>query len=332
MVMMGDIQDDRPPGMYRGTGAGRGGRVYSPGASRPLPLVRGIALLLVAAVLAGILAGGCGSTRGKVNDYLEVAEEVQGKVETGAAEMEKFWTLPLAGQGDIKAKLAEFRAALAEGQAEVDKVDAPEPCRELARLLRQSLDRGRELADMTTPFADYIADIAPIAQQITEVTTTLQQLIDKKDIPSGFSSLYDKVNEINSSFGTVLPPSIFQEIHHELGEFVHSMVEEFNKANKKLGEWRGEEGEDEPTEENGEPEEEPEEEVEEEPKRESPENRAIKGYLKDIPGAWARMGGELAAMFDEMRESTGLKHKEAVVRDLLGKVKAEIEKLKKEYR
>ncbi|MBU4490288.1 MAG: hypothetical protein KKE79_06590 [Actinobacteria bacterium] len=331
---MGDILNREDPGACRGAPAERWwwrGATPKP-AGRGLPLAGLAVLVTVAAVLATLAMTGCSSTADKVNDYLGVAGGVVDGMGASLSRFDALWTVPLSAQGGIKVTLVGFRKALADGQSEVDSVDAPEPCRELSGLLWQCLDRGRELADMTTQFADYIDDMAPIARQIDEVTVTLQGLMDRKDIPSGFFGLYDKVNDVNSSFGTVLPPSTFQEVHHRFGEFVRSMVKDFKKAHDRLGDWglEDEEDEGEPSGyEEGDPEEEPEE---EDYKKETPENRAIEPILKGIPGEWGRLCGEVAAMFDALRESTGLKHKEAVVRDLVGQAEAMMQALEKEYK
>lgn len=305
------------------TGERRGG---PPG--RRLPAARTAVLVTVAAALVALVVTGCGSTADKVNDYLVMAGGVVEDIEGSLSEFDALWPVPLSAQGGIKATLVEFRKVLADGQSEVDCVDVPEPCLELSRLLRQCLDRGRELADMTTQFADYIDDMAPIARQIDEVTVTLQGLMERNDIPTGFPGLYDKVNSINAAFGTVLPPVTFQEVHHTFGEFVQSMVKDFKKAHDRLGDW-GLEDEEEEEEEDEEVQ--SEEETDEKPAKETPENRAIEPILKGIPGEWGRLCGEVAAMFDALRQSTGLKPKEAVVRDLVGQVNAMIQALEKEY-
>ena len=306
------------------TGERRGGPPGSPG--RRLPAARTAVLVTVAAALVALVVTGCGSTADKVNDYLVMAGGVVEDIEGSLNEFDTLWPVPLSAQGGIKATLVEFRKVLADGQSEVDSMDAPEPCLELSRLLRQCLGRGRELADMTTQFADYIDNMAPIAQQIDEVTVTLQGLMERNDIPTGFPGLYDKVNSINAAFGTVLPPVTFQEVHHTFGEFVQSMVKDFKKAHDRLGDWGLEDDEDE---EDGEVQ--PEEEPDEKPAKETPENRAIEPILKGIPGEWGRLCGEVAAMFDELRGSTGLKQKEAVVRDLVGQANAMMQALEKEY-
>ena len=309
---------------HKNTGQRRGG---APGLTgRRLPLARTAVLVMVAAVLVALVMTGCGSTADKVNDYLVMAGGVVGGIEGSLSEFDALWPVPLSAQGGIKATLVGFRKALADGQSEVDSLDVPEPCLELSRLLRQCLDRGRELADMTTQFADYIDDMAPIAQLIDEVTVTLQELIERNDIPTGFPGLYDKVNSINAAFGTVLPPVAFLEVHHTFGEFVQSMVTDFKKAHDRLGDWGLEEEEEEEDEEV-----QSEEEPDEKPAKETPENLAIKPILKGIPEGWGRTCGEVAAMFDALRGSTGLKQKEAVVRDLVGQTNAMIQALEKEY-
>lgn len=292
-----------------------------------MPPARTAVLVTVAAALVALIMTGCGSTADKVNDYLVMAGGVVKGIEGSLSEFDALWPVPLSAQGGIKATLVGFRKALADGQSEVDSMDVPEPCLELSRLLRQCLDRGRELADMTTQFADYIDDMAPIALQIDEVTVTLQELMERKDIPTGFHGLYDKVNSINAALGTVLPPVTFQEVHHTFGEFVQSMAKDFKKAHDRLGDWGLEEEEEEEEEEV-----QPEEEQDEKPAKETPENRAIKPVLKGIPEEWGRTCGEIAAMFDALRGSTGLKQKEAVVRDLVGQANAMMQALEKEYK
>jgi len=315
---------------YKHTGKRRGG---APGSTRwRLRPAWMAVLVMVAAALVAVVMTGCGSTADKVNDYLEMAGGVIEGIEGSLSEFDALWPLPLSAQSGIKATLVEFRRVLADGQSEVDSMDVPEPCLELSRLLRQCLDRGRELADMTTRFADYIDDMAPIAQQIDEVTVTLLELMERNDIPTGFSGLYDKVNSINVAFGTVLPPVTFLEVHHTFGEFVQSMVKDFKKAHDRLGDWGIEDEEDEEDEEGIEDEEEElEEEPDEKPAKETPENRAIEPILKGIPGEWGRTCGEVAAMFDALRGSTGLKQKETVVRDLVGQANAMMQALEKEY-
>src|SRR5450756_1218351 len=84
------------------------------------------------------------------------------------SELRNYLEQPLAGQEGIKESLANFRKALADGQKKIDEKNEPAPCSELARLLGLSLDQGRETADMITPFADNLGNLAPLAKQSSD--------------------------------------------------------------------------------------------------------------------------------------------------------------------
>jgi len=140
----------------------------------PVRATAPVAALLVLVALAANGVAGCSSTADEVKEYLEVAGGVLDGIEASLAELDGLWQVPLAARGEIKENVLQFRTVIDKGKAEVDGTDAPQPCGELSGLLRQCLERGRELVNMYSHFADYIDDIAPVAQKMDELMSKMR--------------------------------------------------------------------------------------------------------------------------------------------------------------
>jgi hypothetical protein len=282
-----------------------------------------LTFLIISVAFPSLLAG-CGGNRAVI-DYTTRANQVLDEINAKAGELKKLWTVPFADQVGLQEALATYRKALANGQEMVDSTDPPGPCVKLDELLRQTVDRGLELANVTSPFADYTDSVGPIAARISEVVASLATLQKDRDIPSGLAGLTEKARKADTDLRSVVPPLLFQGIHQEILKFSDEIVKAFEKASKELGTDSGRFQETQPQygEEQG---------TEPGDRQLESQSKQVQPLLEDIPDEWRSFNEELSMLMNVARQVAGLEAKNAETENIVGQVVAEIAKLKQQYK
>jgi hypothetical protein len=288
-------------------------------------------LILLTAFVAELSAG-CGGGAAAVNSYTYMANEILSDINAKAGDIKKLWVLPVAEQGGMPEAVTDYRKALAAAQEKLDATDSPAPCRELDRMLREAVDKGRELADLATPFADYLQYIAPIAAQVSEMVDTLKALEEKEDVSSGLAQLAEQAAAIDRELRTVMPPSVFNGIHQELLQFANSIAVAFARASGKSTIYMEYDNNSNRADEtDGETDDETAPDEESSPVVRPRNSQKLEPIVEEIPDAWERFNGELSSLMDVVREVIGLKAKNLEVEAKIGTALAEIKRLEKEY-
>jgi len=275
---------------------------------------------------AAFLAGGCGSVQGDVQDYLKMTRPVLDSVTSRLSELRNYMVQPLPGQEGIKDSLADFRKALAEGQDKIDERNEPAPCAELARLLRLSLDQGRETADMITPFADNLGDLAPLAKQASDIVSILSKMNSDEEVAAAMASYQSRGERLASGLQSVFVSPTFQNVREELATFIGTMNKELDDA----------QGVAERTLEQQPPEEEQsgqtssaQQSNQKQVKRKSgPLMRIVAGIADD----WGRTDGKITAMVDSLVNASGLSSKQAEFDGSVTQILGQIQNLEQQYK
>lgn len=297
-------------GVARKTGEG--------GSSRPSALILVLALLVV--LVVPVTGAGCGSPDKEVKDYLEIANPILSNVTASLALIRERWTKPLAQQLGIKDDLSAFRQALSEAQSELDKAHAPEPCRDLQTLLRKCLDKGRDTADIMTPLVDYLADVAPIAEDAQEIMDVLGEYESKNDIPSELATLTEDSRDLVHSFQTVICNSPFNDVHELLGSFLNDLHEKIAKAAKAAGALYDDDDDEEEYRDEGDTEE-----------RADREKAAVDRYLSGIDEEWQEVNTQILLLLEEIRMTTGITQHNNDFDGAVMEALTEIQRLESEY-
>jgi len=275
---------------------------------------------------AAFLAGGCGSVQGDVQDYLKMTRPVLDSVTSRLSELRNYMVQPLPGQEGIKDSLADFRKALAEGQQKLDAKNEPAPCAELARLLRLSLDQGRETADMITPFADNLGDLAPLAKQASDIVSILSKMNSDEEVAAAMASYQSRGERLASGLQSVFVSPTFQNVREELATFIGTMNKELADAQSVA----------ESTLEQQPPEEEQsgqtssaQQSNQKQVKRKSgPLMRIVAGIADD----WGRTDGKITAMVDSLVNASGLSSKQAEFDGSVTQILGQIQNLEQQYK
>lgn len=301
---------------------------------RPCARGRGLPAKAVAvAVVVGIglslvLAAGCGDG-GAVKQYITVANGILASVNAKEGELKAYWGQPLAQQAGLSTTLAEFRKTLADAQGKLDSTDFPEPCRKLDEELDKAVGEGRTLADITTQFADNFASIAPPVKEAADIVSMSQALDQAGDVPSTVAGLAEKARKLQGTLRSITPAPAFNEAFTGFTAFVDGLlVKNLDEAAKKLDESQYETPEPTRDEETGE-QTAPTDELQEARERQI---EAIDDLLEPIIEAWGQLDGQMSALLDEARQSTGLKAKTAEVEAHIGAAVQQIQELEKKYK
>lgn len=323
--------------MHRGTGYARMSRIRSRHGGENEPAAaeawRGarrarisrIAVPLVSSAIAVAALAGCGNAG--VQQYTTQVNNIVFAINNAEGAIKKPWALPLAEQADATRAVADFRKALGSAQEKLDATDPPEVCRKLDDTLRDIVDQGRVMADISTGYSDYVGDMASIAGETNDLVSTLQQLSKANDIPSGLAGLTRSAEKIEGEVRAVVPPSVFNGFHQEFARYVADLVATLQSAEKAIGLDRRKPAENDrqgttPADE---------EESRSNEEAES-QNRVIEPILEDIPNEWAGFNGKMNSMLDTVRGVIGLKSKVAELEGLIGQAVAEIQSLEKKYK
>ena len=229
--------------------------------------------------------------------------------------------LPLPETGAVEEALTDYRKTLSVNQDLLDKLHAPEPCRELVRLLRIVMDRGRDAADIATQFADYLGQVAPLAKEASELVDTISKLQPEARTSFGLVGLQDQAKTLLSRFQLVTSSAAFQEVHGEFGEFLVWMNENLEKALKvapddlpeAVEEGSTREGEPRPT--------------TTEKRRSTPADE----YLDEIPEEWESANRNISAALAEVMASSGFNSKNAEFDTAVINTQVHIQELEKKY-
>jgi hypothetical protein len=281
------------------------------------------AVFTAAFLSAVFLAGGCGSVRGDVQDYLKMTRPILDNVTSHLSDLRNYLAQPLAGQEGIQDSLTDFRKALAEGQEKVDERNEPAPCAELARLLRLSLDQGRESADMITPFADNLGDLAPLAKQASDIVSVLSKMNSDEEVAAAMASYQSRGERLASGLQSVFVSPTFQSVREELAAFITDM-------NKQLADAQGVA---ERTLEQQPPEEQPgetsssQQSNQKQAKRSGPLTRIVAGIADD----WGRTDGKITAIIDGLIQASGLNSKQAEFDGSVTQILGQIQSLEQKY-
>ena len=283
---------------------------------RCFTVTRPVLSTAVACLIAALLLCGCGSEEKAVNGYLDIARKVVTGLTAASAGLNKFWNLPLADQEGIEDALKAFRKSISNGQDRLDRIDAPEPCREVDLSLGKSLDLGREITDIGAQFADYLGGTAPLARRASDIVTGVSNLQYERYIASQLVRYADLAQKLMSDFQTVTVSPNFKPVHEDFGAFLQLLVKNLDQASKQAE--RQPYNEEELQSQPGERE-----------KQMQPES--MLELLNGISEEWGRVNGAMTAHVDTIRQFTGLKPKQIAFDDLLRQIQGQIEAIAKQY-
>jgi len=284
-----------------------------------------LAVFVAAFLSATVLAGGCGSLQGDVNDYLKITRPILDNVTSRLSELRNYLEQPLAGQEGIKESLANFRKALADGQKKIDEKNEPAPCSELARLLGLSLDQGRETADMITPFADNLGNLAPLAKQSSDIVSVLSKMNSDEEIAAAMASYQSRGERLASGLQSVFVSPTFQSVREELASFIETM-------NKQLADAQGVAErtlEQQPPEEQSGQTSSAQQNKQKEVKRKS---GPLMRIVAEIADDWGRTDGKMTAMVDILLKASGLRSKQAEFDGTVTQILGQIQNLEQQYK
>jgi len=283
---------------------------------------RALTVFLAALLSAAVMAGGCGSVQGDVQSYLQMARPILDNITGHLSELRNYLAQPLAGQEGIKDSLANFRKALAEGQEKLDETNEPEPCGELTRLLRISLGQGRETADMITPFADNLGDMAPLAKQASDIVSVLSKMTSDEEIAAAMASYQSRGERLASGLQTVFVSPTFQPVREELAAFIETMNKQLADAQETA----------ERTLEQTPPTEEQSGQTSSAQQKKQKKSGPLMRVVSDIADDWGRTDGKMTAMVDGLLQASGLSSKQAEFDSTVTQILGQIQNLEQQYK
>lgn len=280
------------------------------------------ALLLGASMLGGAMLAGCGGDTA-TKAYLLQANLILADINTKAGELKKLWAMPLSDQGNLSKALTDYRKALGDAQTKLDSSHPTDKTIKLDNQLRLAVDKGRELADLYSPFADYYDNAAPLANQVTEIVSTLEALQKTPDPASGLAGLAERSRALDSQARSVAPPAVFTGMHQEFEQFIQGMVTSFDNASNQSASNQNTydtqpQGQDYGTTTPG--------------TQQSSRSHRTQTSVDNLAQDWARFNGQLSAIMDGVRDVVGVKSKNAEVEGVIGQAVAEIQTLQKKYK
>ncbi len=178
-----------------------------------------LALLLTIPV---VFSAGCGDTNA-VQGYIDMAQPILDSVAAKYEKLRTFATMPLADRTQMSQTVLEMRKTISQGQEKLDTAHAPASCQDLDSALRTYLDRGRDIADIVTGYADYESELAPVAASTKEIVDLITQLQKENDLGSGLSGLQAKSVAAMNKFRTVMCNSSFDPAHKQFLAFLQTL-------------------------------------------------------------------------------------------------------------
>ncbi len=282
------------------------------------------ALFVVVSTIASLSLAGCGQGAA-VNSYIDMSGRILADINAKAGEMKKLWTMPIADQGEMQKALTNYREAISKAQEKLDETKIPQECTDLEQQVALALDNGRDLSDLTAPFADYLESIAPSANLATAIVSELEALQKENDVSSGLAGLTAKAQQLQTDLRTVEVPVVFTGMHKEFEDFVQSMVSSLASASGKAAAVyntpsSGDTNTDTQT--------------TEQSQASQPSTRKHRSgsSLDGLPDDWTSFNGQLGADLEAARQVTGLTAKNSEIEGIIGKALADIKELQKKFK
>ena len=278
----------------------------------------GLAVVVFSAGLAG-----CGSQNIQVAEFAEFSRATLDSLTTGLVAVRNPLGQPLSSGGDMRKALTAFRKTIAENQSKLDESHPSTTCLELSRLIGGCIDSGRDAGDVSSQFADYLAQVAPLAQQVSETVDTISKLPESSKTPYGMVGLLDKSRQYLASFQSMNATSAFAPVHQRFGLFLQQLNYNLERASGVAPSELPQE----PTtpDENS------------ATRQTTPSTRSNRGsnaaddFLGAIPGDWAQANQEIAELFQGVEQSTGYKHQNDVFDAAVVTAQARLQELTAEY-
>ena len=278
----------------------------------------GLAVVVFSAGLAG-----CGSQNIQVAEFAEFSRATLDSLTTGLVAVRNPLGQPLSSGGDMRKALTAFRKTIAENQSKLDESHPSTTCLELSRLIGGCIDSGRDAGDVSSQFADYLAQVAPLAQQVSETVDTISKLPESSKTPYGMVGLLDKSRQYLASFQSMNATSAFAPVHQRFGLFLQQLNYNLERASGVA-----------PSELPQEPTTPDENSATRQTTPSTRSNRssnAADDYLGAIPGDWAQANQEIAELFQGVEQSTGYKHQNDVFDAAVVTAQARLRELTAEY-
>ena len=278
----------------------------------------GLAVVVFSAGLAG-----CGSQNIQVAEFAEFSRATLDSLTSGLAAVRNPLGQPLSSGGDMQKALTAFRKTIAENQSKLDQSHPSTTCLELSRLIGGCIDSGRDAGDVSSQFADYLAQVAPLAQQVSETVDTISKLPESSKTPYGMVGLVDKSRQYLASFQSMNVTSAFAPVHQRFGLFLQQLNYNLERASGVA-----------PSELPQEPTTPDENSATRQTTPSTRSNRssnAADDYLGAIPGDWAQANQEIAELFQGVEQSTGYKHQNDVFDAAVVTAQAKLQELSAQY-
>jgi hypothetical protein len=284
-----------------------------------------VLLLITSAVLCALTVG-CGVNAGK--NYLAEIDQIIFEVNAKANELKESWNLSLAEQGNMSKTLTDFRKLLGVAQGKLDSSHPPQQFLYLDEKVRRVVDKGRELADLYSPFADYFEAAAPLAKQMADTVSSVQGSQPQQDAPSALLGYTEQVRAADARARSITPPQVFTGMHIEFEHFIESMLAAFEGASNYYGsssqrdDYSNTRSYDEEgaygTASNS--------------RQGSSQPRTTVIRLREIAQTWSDYNTQLSAIIGTVQDVMGIKIKNADLENLVVQAVTEIHRLEKQYK
>ena len=282
------------------------------------------ALFVVVSTIASLSLAGCGQGAA-VNSYIDMSGQILADINAKAGEMKKLWTMPIADQGEMQKALTNYREAISKAQEKLDETKIPQECTDLEQQVAQALDNGRDLSDLTAPFADYLESIAPSANLATAIVSELEALQKENDVSSGLAGLTAKAQQLQTDLRMVEVPAVFTGMQKEFEDFVQSMVSTLASASGQASAVYN-------TPSSGDTNTDTQNTEQSQASQPSTRKHRSSSSLDGLPDDWTSFNGQLGADLEAARQVTGLTAKNSEIEATIGKALADIKELQKKFK
>jgi hypothetical protein len=286
-------------------------------------LSRVAAVTLVAVLAAAFVVGGCGSVQNDVRDYLQRTRPILDNVTSRLSQLRGSLAQSLPGQEGLEDSLARFRKALADGQKKIDEKNEPSSCAELARLLRLSLDQGREIADIATPFADNLGALAPLAKQASDIVSVLSRMNSDEEIAAAMGSYQSRGVQVAAGLQSVFVSPTFQGVRDELAAFIGNMNKQLADA-QSVAERTLQQQPQGPSTQNST--------AQQNSQTQRRNSGPLMKIVDGIAGDWGRTDGKITAIVDGLVQASGLNSKQTEFDGSVTQILGQIQSLEQKYK
>jgi uncharacterized membrane protein (UPF0136 family) len=284
-----------------------------------------VAVVSALAVTGVGLVSGCNSGTVQVAEYVSSSSAMLDVVAARLVEVRKPLTQSLADTGNMQKALAAFRKSLADNQSHMDRAHAPAQCRQLDQLMAQLLDKGRDAADVSTQFADYFAQVAPLAGEVAVTVDAISKLQPNGKTTFGLVGTVDKSRQFLASFQSMIATSTFQAVQQRFGDFLTLLNERLTQAAKVAPDQLQDTGTPAADELSGQTESLP------STARRDSSGSPVDTYLGSIPEEWANTNLEMTSILSGVAQTTGYASVNAEFDATVLKVQQELQALKAKY-